>query len=413
MAGEERDYQADVKGPLEEDRKGRGRIVGKISGRDALTAHSNSGRAWKGKLADRVRVARGMPQAVLKITSFGRGLGEAKKLTRYIGEQGETKVETDDGSILDTVEELEKLAEDWSADFSDRKDPNRKARDVMHIVVSVPAGSDHDQTLEAAREFFAEEFGKNHEYAFAAHDETDHFHVHLLVKVRGRDGKQMRSTRKDPDLWRQKFAAKAREKGVNVDASPRWARGKGRRSSPPTAIYELRRRNETLPKEKRVEVRRDQEAAQEALRRARDPNDRPNEHEEAIRAINRFERLEFAKQAYGVIEASKKVTDDRQRVKALEMASDLAVHAEKMPRPKSRIETMIQAVKPADGGPEQPHDEVRKLTKATERGIRDQVKTFSDRSLQRRAVAARARLSGILKVPDRSKSSAQERDIER
>ena len=380
----ERDYQADVKLPLEEDRKGRGRRT------DPLEGHGNPNRAWKGNLSDRSRVAKGMPQAVLKITSYGRGPADAKKLTRYIGEQGETEVETDDGSILGTVEEMEQLAQDWAADFSDAKGEVRKARDVMHVVVSVPAGSDHDKTVAAAREFFAESFGEKHEYAFAAHDETDHFHVHLLVKLRGRDGKQMRSTRKDPDLWRQKFAAKAREKGLRLDASPRWARGKGRRSSPPTAIYEMRRKG--------VIPFRDQEAAQEALRRARDPDDRPTEHEEAIREINRFERLEFAKQAYRVIERSKKLNEDQERIKALEMASELAVHAEQMPRPKSRIETMIQAVKKSDGGPEQPNDDVRKLTKATERGIRDQVKSFSGRALQRRAVAARARLSGILKT---------------
>ena len=401
----ERDYQSDVKGPLEEDRKGRGRIVGKISGRDALSGHANSNRAWKGNLSDRSRVARGMPQAVLKITSHGSGLGDAKKLTRYIGEQGETEVETDDGSILDTVEELEQLAEDWSMDFSDRKDKARKARDVMHLVVSVPAGSDKEQTLDAAREFFAEQFGENHEYAFAAHDETEHFHVHLLVKMRGRDGKQFRATRKDPDLWRQKFAEKAREKGIKVDASPRFSRGKGRRSSPPTAIYEMRRRGE--------KPRRDQEAAAEALRRARDPEDKPTEHEEAIREINRYERLEFAKQANQVIAQSKKLTDDQARIKALEMASELAVHAKKMPRPKSRIETMIAAVKKGDGGAELPLDEVRKLTKKTERGIRAQVKTFSDKALQRRAVAARARLSGIITSSDRAKSRGQEQDFDR
>lgn len=97
----------------------------------------------------------------------------------------------------------------------------------------------------------------------------------------------------------------------------------------------------------------------------------------------------------------------------MEMASDLAVYAEQMPRPKSRIETMIEAVKKSDGGPEQPHDDVRKLTKATERGIRDQVKSFSGRALQRRAVAARARLSGILKTQGRAKSSDQDRDFDR
>ena len=395
----ERDWQQDFKGPLEEDRKDRGRRA------EALTKHKNPHRAWKGSISDRARVARGMPQAVLKIVSYGRGLGDARKLSRYIGEQGENQVETDDGSILDTVEEMEQLAKDWSADFSERKGEARKARDVMHLVVSVPPGSDHDKTLAAAREFFAETFGKNHEYAFAAHDETDHFHVHLLVKMRGRDGKQMRATRKDPDLWRQKFAAKAREKGLRLDASPRWARGKGRRSSPPTAIYELRRRGET--------VFRDQEAAEEALRRARDGNGELTEHEEAIKEINRFERIEFAKQAKQVIDQATRIADDGDRIKAVEMASDLAVHAEEMPTPKSRIETMMAAVKSGEGGPERPVDEVRALNKLTERALRNQVKTFGDGDLQRRAVAARARLSGILTSKDRAIERDQNRDFER
>jgi len=395
----ERDYQAEFKGPLEEERKGRGRRGGTLSGQ------KNAQRAWKGGLADRVRVARGLPQAVLKITSHGRGLADARKLIRYIGEQGETRVETDDGSILDSVEEMEQLAKDWAADFSDRQGEVRKARDVMHVVVSVPAGSDHDKTLDAAREFFHETFAENHEYAFAAHDETDHFHIHLLVKLRRRDGKQMRATRKDPDLWRQKFAAKAREMGIPVDASPRRARGKGRRSSPPTAIYELRRRGEV--------PWRDAEAAQEALRRARDPNDGPTQFEAAMREINRFERLEFAQQANQVLAQSRKLSSDEERIKALEMASDLAVHAEQMPRPKSRLETLIQAVKPGDGGAAVPHDDVRRLTKATERGIRDQVKTFSQPALHRRAVAARARLSNVLTPRDRGAASGQERDFER
>ncbi len=134
--------------------------------------------------------------------------------------------------------------------------------------------------------------------------------------------------------------------------------------------------------------RRDAEAAEEALRRARDPNNRPTEHEEAIREINRFERLEFAKQARQVIDQARKLPSDEERIKALEIASNLAVHAEQMPRPQSRIETMIQAVKPGGGGAELLLNEVRKLTKQTERGLRDQVKTFSEPALQRRAVAA-------------------------
>ena len=425
------DYRDDFKKPIEEDPQGRGRVVGKTAGRDGrlrrqrapdpkqsrgaareqrdyaeqvLRLHSNPGRAWKGSPAQRLRVSREAPQAVLKITSHSRGLKDVRNRLRYISRQGELPLETEDGCVLEGAEEVDELAAHWAADFSNRKGTVRKARDAMNLVVSLPAGTDREKALEAAREFFAEAFAGNHEYAFAAHDDTDHFHIHLVVKLRGRDGKQMRASRKDPDLWRQKFAAKAREKGLDLDASPRWARGKGRRSSTPVPIHELRRRGE-IPQ-------RDTAAAEEALHRARDADDRPSEHEAAMQAINHFERLEYARQAVQVTDQACRLRNDGERLKALRMASDLALWAEQMPQPLSRSETLMAAVKGRDQTQRPADDEVRALTKRAERALRDQVKTFSDARMKRQVIAARARLTKVLDA-DRGAARQQSRGVER
>jgi|GEM_PF-3844232 len=373
------EHKADAPGLLEEERRGRGRKTPEGEG--------GSGRAWKGTISDRVLVTRKLPQAVLKITGHGNGMKSARRLVRYVGEQGETPVELDDGSMLYTKEDMDQLAADWSADFSTRAN----SRDVMHVVVSVPSGTDKAVAQNAAREFFSETFAVNHEYAFAAHDETDNFHIHLLVKMRGRDGKQLRSTRKDPDLWRQGFAAKAREHGLMLDASPRRARGKGRKSSPPTAVYELRKRGE-VPE-------MDSSAAAEALARVRESAVMPNEFEQTLREINLEERLEFAKHAKAAIAQAQKIETDADRVTALEIAADLAVHAETMPIPKTRMELLMESVKPGISQADLDLAEVRGLTKEVERSIRNQIGTFSDPALQRRAIGARARLSEVFHKP--------------
>ena len=353
-------------------------------------------RAWKGTLADRVRVSRRLPQAVLKISSHNSGQGRVRARLRYISRQGMLAIETDEGLTIEGLDEIDRLVDDWAADFSSRAN----SRDTMSLVISMPAGTDQEAAVTAAREFFADTFKENHEYVFTGHDDTDNFHIHLVVKARSRDGKPMRATRRDPQLWRQAFAEKAREHGIELDASPRYARGIGRRS-PPTAVFEIRRRDE-MP-------RVDKQAAKEAVRRTRDPKDRPSESETVIRQINVRERLAFAKQAAVVVKEAKSIRNDKRRLAALEIASELASFAEGMPVPQSRMDTMKFALKPTAGRASVEMREVLKLVKQTERGIRDQVGSFESSTDQRAAIAARIRLSNVVKERDRSR----DRDVER
>ena len=80
-----------------------------------------------------------------------------------------------------------------------------------------------------------------------------------------------------------------------------------------------------------------------------------------------------------------------------------------MPVPQSRMDTMKFALKPKLGRPRVEMDEVRKLVKRTERGIRDQVGSFGSVKDQRTAIAARTRLSNVIKEQDRSR----DQDVER
>ncbi len=377
----------ELAGVLDEERRGR-----RGPGLGESGSGKRGGRAWRGGLADRLRVARKLPQAVVKISSHNSGKPQVRARLHYVSREGALAIETDEGITLDGLEEVDRLVDDWAADFGSRVN----SRDTMSLVISLPAGTDADKAIDAAREFFTETFAENHEYAFAGHDDTDNFHIHLVVKARGRDGKPMRATRRDPQLWRQAFAEKAREQGIELDASPRWARGRGRRT-PPTAVFEIRRRGET--------PQVDKEAAKEAVARARDPKDRPSESERAIRSINTRERVAFAKEAAAVAKEAKWIEDDGRRLAALEIASELASFAEGMPVPQSRMDTMKAALKPGTGRASPDLGEVRKLVKRTERAIRDQVATFKSPRQQRQAVAARARLSGVLRE--------RERDIER
>jgi len=240
-------------GLLDEERRGR---------RARQGSDVNVGaRAWKGHLGDRILVARKLPQAVLKISSHNTGKGRVRARLRYISRQGSLSVETDQGVMLDGLEEIDALVENWAVDFPDRKN----SRDAMSLVISLPVGTERQAATNAAREFFSETFSENHEYVFAGHDDSDNFHIHLVVKSRGGDGKPMRPSRRDPQLWRQAFAEKARAHGIKLDASPRFARGEGRRT-PSTAVFEMRRRSEF--------VRVDESAAKEAVRRTMTPKDR-------------------------------------------------------------------------------------------------------------------------------------------
>jgi hypothetical protein len=192
-------------------------------------------------VAARVRIARGTPQAVVKVLSYRRGLDAVRSTAAYVvGKAGHRFVV--EGDIEVSGQDARNgMVRDWSRDFSGRKN----GRDVVHMEMSAPPGADRDKLFAAARSFVATTFGPNHQYALAEHRDTKHPHCHLLVKLRGHDGRQLDPRKRDLSQWREAFAAAARAQGLDLDASPRAARGVARKSQSRVMVA-LRRRGRML-----------------------------------------------------------------------------------------------------------------------------------------------------------------------
>lgn len=170
-----------------------------------------------------LRVAERLPQAMVKVTSYASGMSRAMATAKYVNRDGELPMETDEGHVLTSMDEVQENLEEWGHDFGERKN----SRDTMHMVLSTPKGSDRIATHRAIRAFAGEVFSSNHSYMFAIHNDTEHPHGHLIVKMRGHDGSKLDPRKQDLNRWREVFAEKCREQGIEVEASPRLARGVG------------------------------------------------------------------------------------------------------------------------------------------------------------------------------------------
>ena len=219
-------HQQDSLAGLEEDRRG---SLPKSGRRGA--GGGRGGRKWTGSLSQRARASRGLPQAVVKISSYSHSAGAVWDRVNYVGRDGEIEVEGPGGETLDQVQ-LEQRVEGWSAETGEKEGK----RYAMSAVVSFPKNVDEEKATEAARQFFQEAFADNHDYVFAPHTDAKQFHVHVVVQAAGHDGKQIRLNRDDIQDLRMLLAEKAHEQGIELDASPRWrggwirSDGQGRRS---------------------------------------------------------------------------------------------------------------------------------------------------------------------------------------
>ncbi len=229
------------------------------------------GRRWTGSVGQRSRAAQGFPPAVFKISSYSHSARAVRGRFQYISRDGEVEAEGPDG-MLRGREELDGLADFWEG----MTEEGRGRRQAMSAMVSFPAGVDEEQAKEAARQFFREAFADTHDYVFAGHQDTKNFHVHVVVQATGQDGKKIRIQRADIQDLRMLFAEKAAEQGIELDASPRWARGEERGKTPSPEVEGIMRRwarpelelaGAFMPSP----IRRTQLEALAAVRRDRDP----------------------------------------------------------------------------------------------------------------------------------------------
>ena len=264
-------------------------------------------RGWSGTAGQRGRAARGLPPAVFKITSYSHSAGAVWSRFAYISRDGELEAEGPDGERYE-LEELEQVLAEWEGEG--------KRRLAMSALVTFPRGTDEARATEAARAFFAEAFADNHDYVLAGHRDTANFHVHIVVQARGHDGKQIRIGRDDIQDLRLLFAEKAAEQGIELDASPRWARGEEKARGAGAEIEGMLRRwrqpelelaGAVLPSP----TRREQLEALIEVRRDRDP----------AAAVS---PLEYARAAEHVMAHAGALEEHAEQVRAMKSAVQLA-----------------------------------------------------------------------------------------
>jgi len=170
------------------------------------------------------RVVSNCPEVMVKITGFSKGSDRVKAHLDYISRNGKVTLENDRGEVLSGKDQVKGICKDWQEDLGDKK-RHKNQRDTMHLVLSMPAKTDPEFVRSAARAFAKATFGKNHEYVFALHTDEPHPHCHVTVKCLGFDGTRLNPRKADLQLWREGFAAKLRDQGVDAEATPRRARG--------------------------------------------------------------------------------------------------------------------------------------------------------------------------------------------
>lgn len=225
--------------------------------------------AARGRLT---RVVRKAPEVMVKITTGRKDPTSGKKIPTltgmqkikahfdYIGRNGEVALEDEQGNIIDGKEAVRELRRDWKeAGEGIPEESSRK--EAFSIVLSMPPGTDRKAVTDAARAFAATEFGPNHKYVFATHEDEQHPHVHLCVMAAGFDGKRLNPRKPDLQRWREGFAEKLHEHGVEANATPRKWRGKTRKAE----HQAIRHIDEEFSRKKRKTSSKATQARQEAV----------------------------------------------------------------------------------------------------------------------------------------------------
>jgi hypothetical protein len=168
-------------------------------------------------------VVRHAPQVMVKVTGGGRGMQAIAAHFRYISKNGRLEIEDERGETLRGKEALHELADDWRYGGSLIEDVSHR-REAFNIMLSMPRGTDPLSVQWAAREFVRAELA-DHKVVMVLHDHQANPHVHISVRAESKHGQRLNPRKTDLHRWRETFAEKLRERGVEAEATRQATRG--------------------------------------------------------------------------------------------------------------------------------------------------------------------------------------------
>ncbi|ASK94799.1 relaxase/mobilization nuclease domain-containing protein [Xanthomonas campestris pv. campestris] len=280
------------------------------------------------------RITRRVPEVMVKITQ-GKKNPETGKLEilckdmrgvrahmQYISRNGAVELEDENGQRYLGQEDGRDVLRAFARAGTPIPERDGRRREVYSIVLSMPPGTDRDAVKAAARDFAAAEFS-GRQYVFAAHDDDAHPHVHLAVKTADARGVRLNPRKPDLQRWRELFAEKLRDHGIEANASDRRLRGIVKKSER-QAIRSLKDRGETP----RLVAQQEAQAGDEAAGRSRHANPAQNKISAGRRRITA---------AYGKVARSLATGDAEDRALALRIVELVKA----MPPPTTRHEDRV------------------------------------------------------------------------
>ncbi len=177
-------------------------------------------------------VVRRAPQVMVKVTGGGRGMKAIAAHFRYISKNGKLEIEDQRGETLRGKDTPHDLTDEWRLGGSlipDEAEPGHR-REAFNIMLSMPRGTDPASVHWAAREFAKSELS-DHKYVMVLHDHQANPHVHISVRAESVRGRRLNPRKTDLHRWRETFAAKLRERGIEAEATRQATRGAARRYS--------------------------------------------------------------------------------------------------------------------------------------------------------------------------------------
>jgi hypothetical protein len=163
------------------------------------------------------------PQVMVKVTGGGRGMKAIAAHFRYISKNGRLEIEDDRGVVERGRDVLKDIERQWRYGGA-RIDDVGYRREAFNVMLSMPRGTDPLILHKAAREFARIEFA-DHRYVMVLHTHQANPHVHLSVKAESKHGERLNPRKADLHRWRETFAERLREWGVDAEATRQATRG--------------------------------------------------------------------------------------------------------------------------------------------------------------------------------------------
>ena len=242
-----------------------------------------------------------IPEVMVKISGSSKDVGRIKSHVDYISRNGNVDVIDQDGNVIKGHSEVRDLKKQWESVGIPNE--NGKYREAFHIVMSMPPNTDPDRMYNAVKNFASEEFG-NHKYVMAQHLDEKHPHVHICVMARDIEGKRLNPRKNDLQAWREQFATKLKEQGIEAKATKR--------------IQRLR-----YKKPEKSSVKNWREEAQGNFKQGRTPRDRemPQSYKDRITKLSKAKQPPKNDYAESVLKTHKTIVDKLERAIPKEVAN--------------------------------------------------------------------------------------------